>query len=241
MIGDKIGSPLLLKILLFVFLIMPLSSALACMRERPLAVDVYHQITPTIYDFTKNSLELDYIGKDAYSPYGEGHKTFLRGLTVGRQKFDYNISFQTEKSSSVSFACLWVQKVTVTFRYSPTVYVSNEYPQGSPIFRRVLAHEQEHVNITLRVLNDAAERVRNRLQYADFGLRAYGPYQLSDLQSEKDYLKERVKLFMEAFNREMHHQHQKLHNSFDDNTMHDRRAYNREVAKKLEEIFKLNQ
>ena len=203
-------------------------------------VDVFHQITPTSYDFTKNSLELDYIGKGAYSPYGHDHKVFFRGLTVGRQSFDYKVHFQTQKSSSTSFSCLLVNKISVTFKYQPTVYVSNEYPEGSPIFRRVLAHEEEHVDITLKVLNDAAARVHHRLRYADFGLRAYGPYQNTNLEAEKEYLRKRVKLFMEAFNREMQFEHQRLHNDFDDAELRDKRAYNREVAQKLEKIFKLN-
>lgn len=224
----------------FLFIVAFSAAVQACQRSGPIDIEVYKQILPTQYDFTKNSLELDYIGKGAYSPYGEGHKTFLRGLTVGRHGIDYKVYFKTQKSNSVSFACLYVSKVSVTFNYNPTVYVSSEYPQGSPIFRRVLAHEEHHVDITRQTLDEFSAKVQNRLQYADFGMRAFGPYELSALESEKQYIKQRVKIFMEAFNREMHAVHQRRHNHFDDATLMDKRAYNRQVARKLEEIFKLN-
>ncbi len=123
-----------IPIILILFLF-HLSSALAatCQRNTPVSIEVVNDIQPTEYDFTQNTRMLDRIGRGAYSPYGEGHKTYLRGLTVGRQSLTYEIRIEEQKTH-VEMMCLYVGRIKVLMRYNPTVYVSNEFPGGSPIF-----------------------------------------------------------------------------------------------------------
>lgn len=216
------------------------SSALAatCERESPVFVEVVHDIQPTEYDFTQNTRMLDRIGKGAYSPYGEGHKTYLRGLTVGRQSLKYEIRIEEQKTHA-DMICLYVSRIKVLISYNPTVYVSNEFPEGSPIFNRVLAHEQTHVGITSDVLLQYAPKLKERLKAAPIGNDIFGPYFQGEREIAKAELHEGVKATVTALHQEMQLESQRRHNQYDDAELQEGLSYNREVAERLEEIFKI--
>ncbi|NCO02723.1 MAG: hypothetical protein GW903_00860 [Alphaproteobacteria bacterium] len=229
-----------IPIILILFLFHP-SSALAatCQRNTPVSIEVVNDIQPTEYDFTQNTRMLDRIGRGAYSPYGEGHKTYLRGLTVGRQSLTYEIRIEEQKTHA-DMMCLYVGRIKVLMRYNPTVYVSNEFPEGSPIFYRVLAHEQTHVGITTDVLRHYAPILRERLKAAPIGNDIFGPYFQGEREIAKAELHEGVKATVSALHQEMQLESQRRHNRYDDEELQEGLSYNRDVAKRLEDIFKIH-
>lgn len=233
-------SPSILLILLFFQVFVAFGAqAATCQRQNPVFIEVVNDIKPAQYDFTQNTRMLDRIGRGAYSPYGEGHKTYLRGLTVGRQSMRYEIRIE-EQNTHASMVCFYVSRIKVLLNYQPTVYVSNEFREGSPIFNRVLAHEQTHVGITTDVLRYYAPKLKDHLKQARIGHDVYGPYLSNERENAKAELHQRVKATITALHQEMQLEGQRRHNRYDDAELQEGLSYNRDVAQRLEEIFKLN-
>jgi len=209
-----------------------------CPSSYPAAVEVYKNIQPTQYDFTRNTLDLRYLGKGAYSPYGYHRKTHLRGLTVGRQSISFDV--KTRRQSTAGGYCLSLSQIRLYMNYAPTVYVANEFPQGSPIFNRVLEHERVHVDISSALLERYLPVLRQRFFNTAFAQQSFGPYPSHMIGVREQQLKQEMKSFVAQFQAEMFSEGERQHNRFDDGTRQDRIHYNQGVARELERIFKLD-
>ena len=219
----------------------PTTDKIECSPKKPLFIDVVSAQDDVRYDFSKKTAELNQIGKGAYSPYGEEHSnTEFQGLTAGKQSISHNVEFYFEKHKDKGVACLQIQNVKVTMNYTPTVYVSRKFEKGTPIFNKILEHEKEHVKITQRVLeqykNIIEERLKNELQR---GFSA-GPFALDDMEREQRELEGRVRRIIAKVGRAMHTEARRQHNLFDDVELDEKIEYNQGVARKLEEILKIN-
>lgn len=210
-----------------------------CQLHHPLTIRVAPNLAPVDYDYTKTNAELNEIGDQAYSPYDDMHKTELRGLTVGRQYLRHKIDFYYEHYPHAKAACLQIKHIDVSMDYHPTVYVSREYRQGSPIFNNVLRHEKQHVRITQDVLDEYAPLLERRLRRALQGRYQLGPFAVEQMDTMQAQLAQRVTAIKQEVNQQMLQEAQRRHNRFDDETMHEVLDYKKDVAQKLEEIFKI--
>jgi hypothetical protein len=108
------------------------------------------------YDYSKTLAEITRMG-----PPTAGYVT--TGLTVS------NTSYETSLGASAlryddGFGCMRPQ-VSVTLRLvEHTVYVAREFAPGSCAHRDTLSHENIHVKLNERQLEDAARRLRVTLQ-----------------------------------------------------------------------------
>lgn len=219
----------------------PSADKIECSPQKTILIDVVSAQDDVRYDFSKKTAELNRIGKGAYSPYDEGHSnTEFGGLTVGKQSLSHDIDFYFDKYKDEGLACLQIQKVTVTMKYAPIVYVSTKFEKGTPIFHRILEHEKEHVKITQRMLDKYVsileERLENELQH---GFSA-GPFSIDNLEREQQRFENRVRRTMVKVGRAMHKEARKQHNLFDDEELDDAIEYNQGIARKLEKIFKMH-
>ena len=219
----------------------PSVDQIECNPEKPLFIDVVSAQDDVRYDFSKKTAELNRIGAGAYSPYGEGHSNIeSRGLTVGEQSLSHNIKFYFEKHKDEGLACLQIEKVKVTMNYTPTVYVSTKFKKGTPIFNKILEHEKEHVKITQRVIDQYKSILEARLKNELKRGFSTGPFAIDNMEQERQGLEDRVKRITAKVDRAMHKEAQRQHNLFDDAELDDSIEYNQGIARKLEEIFKIN-
>lgn len=219
----------------------PPSPQIDCTPQENLTIEVVPSQYPVRYDFSKKTVELNRIGQGAYSPYGEGHRnTELRGLTVGKQSLNHHVEFYYEKHKDAGLSCLQIQEVKVTMDYKPTVYVSTKFTEGTPIFKKILEHEKQHVQITQRVLHKYARILEERLK--DDLKRGYsvGPFAIQDMEKKQRELQDRITAITAKVDRDMHEESQRQHNLFDDDELGDAINYNQGVARQLERILKLN-
>jgi hypothetical protein len=218
----------------------PSVDPIECNPTKALFIDVVSAQEDVRYDFSKKTAELNRIGKGAYSPYGEGHSNIeSRGLTVGKQSLSHNVEFYFEKHKDEGLACLQIQTVKVTMNYTPTIYVSTKFREGTPIFQKILEHEKEHVNITQRVLDKykdiLEERVKNELR-REFST---GPFPIANMEREQQELQDRVKRITAKVGGAMHKETQRRHNLFDDEELDESIQYNQSIVRKLEKILKI--
>ena len=220
----------------------PAAEQIECNLKKPLLIEIVSAQDDVLYDFSKKTIELNRIGKGAYSPYGEEHfNTESRGLTVENHSLSHNIELYFEEYKDEGLACLQIQKIKVTMHYTPTVYVSTKFKKGTPIFHKILEHEKEHVKITQSVLdkyeNILKERLKNELQRevsADL-------FSIENMGREQQKLQDRVKRITAKVDRAMHKEAQRRHNLFDDAELDDSIKYNQGIARKLEKILKINE
>ena len=219
----------------------PSADKIECQPQKTLLIDVVTAQDDVRYDFSKKTAELNHIGKGAYSPYGEEHfHTEYRGLTVGQQSLSHNIEFYFEKYKDAGLACLQIQKVKITMNYTPTVYVSTKFKKGTPIFNKILDHEKEHVKITQRVLNQYAKILESRLKNELNHKFISGPFPIANMGDEQRELQDKVRRITARVDRAMHKESRRQNNLFDDAELDASIKYNQAVARKLEEILKIN-
>ncbi len=224
----------------------PLTDQIECDSKKPLSIHVVPAQNAVRYDFSKKTAELNHIGKDAYSAYGEGHfNTETRGLTVGKQFLNHQIEFYFEKynddKNDGKLACLQIQKVKITMNYAPTIYISSKFKKGTPIFDKILEHEKEHVKITQRTLKKYKKILEDQLKHELQNQFKTGLFPVDDMQREQQKLQNRVKRITARVSRKMHEEAQRQHNKFDDSELNDTIKYNQSIAPKLEKILKLNE
>ena len=221
--------------------IKPSAEQIECTPKKPLFIDVVSAKNDVRYDFSKKTAELNRIGKGAYSPYSEGHlNTEFQGLTVGKQHLSHDVEFYFETNKDTGLACLQLHKVKVTINYTPTIYISTKFKKGTPIFQKILEHEKEHVKITHRIFdkyeNILEEQLRNDLQ-SDFSA---GPFPIHKIERKQQEFENKIKRLTAKVEHTMNKESRKLNNLFDDADLNDKIEYNQGIARKLEEIFKLN-
>lgn len=83
-------------------------------------------------------------------------------------------------------ASLWVEAVEVRVGYSAvTIFIPSEYAEGSCLYEAVLEHEREHVAGDHALLEDYAERLRERLRGVEWSSPAKPLQGLSEEQGKR--------------------------------------------------------
>ncbi len=118
-------------------------------------VNVISKEDPIIFKYDKYSNELqNSFDIDTISPYAAHEKTKLGGLTSS------NITIQTEFKISWSTnpilnkTCMWFDKINVTIKNSPTVYIAKEYKRNRCRRNTTLQHEMKHVNTDRDIIEE---------------------------------------------------------------------------------------
>jgi hypothetical protein len=75
------------------------------------------------------------------------------GITVAEHELKTDCQVAGIQRNGRGAICVWAETVNVTFDYRQMdVYISNQYAEGTCPYRAILAHENQHVAINLRVL-----------------------------------------------------------------------------------------
>lgn len=211
-----------------------------CGLKEPVVIDVVTHQAKTQYDFQKNTLELKALGKGAYSPYESERDIYLRGLAKGSISWGSDLSFHWSRYEGENNVCMQLTRLHVNIDYKPTVYVADEFPEGTPSFNRVLKHEEEHVDINNSVMKLYARKVeahfKRLVKSKDSSLYAYG-----GKKQAQELISNRLESDLKRFRKEMRAEAKARNNAFDDAELQDEKTYKKDVAKKLEKIFKLNE
>lgn len=94
-------------------------------------------------------------------PYAAREGVEINGLTESRLYLDHHIKFRNVVNQSTGHGCIAIEKVTVTLRARPKVYIANELTRDACRYREIYIHEQEHIG------TDRALMERYRARIAD--------------------------------------------------------------------------
>lgn len=92
-------------------------------------------------------------------PYAAREGVEINGLTESRLYLDHHIKFHNVVNQSTGLGCIAVERVTVTLRAQPKVYIAREFTRDACRYREIYIHEQRHVSTDHALL----ERYRARI------------------------------------------------------------------------------
>jgi hypothetical protein len=136
-------------LLCFCLLLWPAAAmALDCgQKTTPTKITIQTNESPVRYDFSQNRAQLNSMGQEVLAAsIGGAVASHVGGLTNGTITSNMATQIQTLTAPDGQ-ACVWVSEIQVSLKYTPVVYVSREFPQGSCFHTAVLEHEQKHVAV----------------------------------------------------------------------------------------------
>ena len=88
-----------------------------------------------------------------------GPEGLVLGVANTGLDFGWRVGFEWRPQGEAF--CFWVRLTVLTIRHpSPDIYVAREYRRGSCNYRAILAHEQQHIQISRELINRYIPRLR---------------------------------------------------------------------------------
>ena len=150
-----------------------------------------HQADPT-FSYNASSQDLTRRGSDAYTPPGaEGPSWHKGGLTEARTAFQQKMNYTVEKFPN-GLTCIYVDKIVLQVTSTPTVWVANDFPQGSCMYNAVREHEMKHVHAEQSVLTTHIGRLKTALENVSRYRTVFGPGSEADVRARYDAYQQQV-------------------------------------------------
>ena len=163
-----------------------------CTPPRAPAIYVKPMALPTKYNHRSTVAELSNRGTDTISPYPKHAITKTGGITSSQIEMRTQMQFQLENYETLGIGCVYFDRVEVTLKLDPTVYVARDYSKRSCHYREVLKHEKKHVTIDKQILNKYARKIGEALRLSVNNVPGRGPYPLSHLPKIQQDMQEYV-------------------------------------------------
>jgi hypothetical protein len=160
-------------------------SGMTCSVKTTPAVKVTVETDQIDYDFTKSAQHLSSIKNDTVSPYAPGTDTVSGGLREDHPQTRAAISWSLEYNPDSNIGCMWYDKVEITVRLDPKIYVAKEFNVGN-CREAILAHERRHVSVDREVMNKYASNMGRAVQKAIDQAGAMGPFNMNDQKKMQD-------------------------------------------------------
>lgn len=154
-------------------------SGMVCSVKTTPAVKVTVETDHIDYDFTKSAKHLSAIKNDTVSPYAPGTDTVSGGLREDHPQTRASISWSLEYDPEKNIGCMWYDKIEITVRLDPKIYVAKEFNVGN-CREAILAHERRHVAVDREVMNKYATNMGRAVQKAIDQSGAMGPFNMND-------------------------------------------------------------
>lgn len=170
------------------------AGTLVCNGKAPPLVEIAVEVADPVIDFnvTKDALNRKFRNipiKDADIYHAELDAVMTGALTVGNA-----INLTESRSASGAEACVGFDRLRVTFRMEPRIYLASEKTHDDCMARVLLEHELKHVQIDKDILAKYQTQARESLEFA-FGMPTdvmVGPVPVSLIPDVKAELNGRV-------------------------------------------------
>lgn len=129
-------------------------------------IEVTIAAAPVAFDTKKTGKDLARLEINTQSPWPETYHTMVGGVMQGRISADHKITFNRLSDKASRTGCVWFDKIRITLRIDPRIYVASELRGNSCRFREVFAHEARHVEEDLALMEKFAAQVNDGLKMA---------------------------------------------------------------------------
>lgn len=119
---------------------------------------------------------------------------FTGGYTQGKLASQYLISYKvmTRTEGAASSACVYVDKVVLTFMYNPEIYIASEWASHPCAHQVINAHEHNHVSRDLWAISQFLPRAKILMTTYLSQLDAEGPLEADQTQAGADALQAKI-------------------------------------------------
>jgi hypothetical protein len=110
----------------------------------------------------------------------------ILGLTTGVMQTKYGVGFALSKDPATQSTCLSVAEVRYEILYTPVVYIAADLLNRNCTHPVVLAHEQSHVAVDLRTIQDYLPTMKQNVENFVRTVGVRGPYAPTTAKAEQD-------------------------------------------------------
>ncbi len=192
------------------------SGNIACQLKQSPRIDISASDTSVRYDHTKYQEQLDTLGTDTKSPYGEGVRTHVGGLMSGEVSVSQNIRIMQETYPTLNSGCLYIDSVKVNIHIKPTIYIAREFPKEGCMYAAVMEHEKKHIAVDRKIVNKYTNLIVHGLDKAlkKAGY-AQGPYSTGRLETEQKRIQDYTQAIVNAYAQQMTEERKRLQQEVD--------------------------
>jgi hypothetical protein len=165
-----------------------------CAGLPPPVIDVKIRYGAVTFDTRRSMDELAGLRIDTASPWPESYHTGVGGVMQGAISTDHNIRFNRATDAKTGRGCVWFDRVEVTLRLDPKIYIARDLQNKECWFREVFAHEAKHIEEDRALLEKYRRVVAQGLTFAFADTRDYavGPIGASGMDTVRNYLENNV-------------------------------------------------
>ncbi|HEY8191396.1 MAG TPA: hypothetical protein VIG74_03145 [Alphaproteobacteria bacterium] len=157
-------------------------------------IDVKLSYGEVAFDTKRSMDELAGLRIDTASPWPEAYHTGVGGVMQGAISANHNIRFNRARDVKTGRGCVWFDRVEVTLRLDPKIYIARDLQNKECWFREVFAHEAKHIEEDRALLEKYRRVFAQALTFAFADTRDYavGPIGASGMDTVRDYLENNV-------------------------------------------------
>ena len=167
------------------------------------------------YDFSLSEKQLNKFSITTVNPYGDNVITDVGGLMKGGIETTQQMSFGTMTNPNINQMCLWHDTIEITLHIRPTIFVANDFPQGTCMHNAILEHEHKHVIVDREIVNKYAALIGQAIRNDVNKYRIYGPVPASKSQALVSQVKGRMQNILKTYTNQMSAERRKRQQAVD--------------------------
>lgn len=137
-----------------------------CSGAQPPAISVTTLETPVSFDTRKSMAGLKRLRIDTASPWPQTYHTGIGGVMTGAISAGHEIAFTRARDKKSGWGCVWFNKINITLRIDPKIYIASELKDDACHFRGVFAHEARHIEVDRALMKKFERQVGDGMRMA---------------------------------------------------------------------------
>jgi len=138
-----------------------------------------------VIDNSKDRDQLAQLNINSLSPIYGGEFPLISGLTASNITVSAETSFAIASNPILKKACIAIEHVNVNLNYAPIVYVYKNFHPNSCMYREVMMHELQHVQIDRNAFGSFRDYIQKATDYVIDVTKFDKPFDSEYLESKK--------------------------------------------------------
>lgn len=178
----------------------------SCPNLPPPKINVKLSQSRLVTDNTRNRDQLATLNSSSLSPIYGGEFPIVNGLTSSNINVTADTSFTMASNNALKKGCIIVQNVDVKLTYSPTVYIYKNFRPGSCMYREVMEHEMQHVQVDKNALSAFKNYIKKATKYAVNATLAPDPLPIDKIEDAKINMAKSISVAVQFATKKMQEQ-----------------------------------
>jgi hypothetical protein len=171
-----------------------LAALSSCPIQDAPKVTVNFAADPPYYDETVSTTKLtEVMAKDKESTFANDSRWMVGGVTTSVIKDQLRVTFRTLTDESGQ-VCFYVNTATFVIYYYPAVFIAKEAVKRDCYYQVVRAHENTHVAIDVKSINEYLPKVKMEmlLYLRSLGYYGFGPYTAAEAAKQQALMTKKI-------------------------------------------------